>query len=311
MRPYLPYTFVLLILSIAGLSFLLFSGCGEMSQDLKASPAYKAEIEAWQAKRIKRMTSGTSWLTLAGLYWLKEGENTFGGSKDNQIKFPAGKAPAHIGKLFLNEEKVRAEIKAGVNVYHEGEAINFIEMLPDVSGNPTVLTLDSLSWFVIKRGDKIGIRLRDRESRFLKDFSGIEMFPLDSTWRVKAKLDPYDPPKIIEVPNVLGTVNESKSPGALVFSIGNTEYRLDPLGELPDKPLFLIFADQTNGVATYGAGRFLSVAAPDSLGYTVIDFNKAYNPPCAFTAYATCPLPPSQNVLAIEVTAGEKNYGHH
>jgi uncharacterized protein (DUF1684 family) len=186
-----------------------------------------------------------------------------------------------------------------------------MEMLPDASGDPTFLTLDSLSWFIIKRDGRFAVRLRDRESRFLKEFSGIQRFPVDSTWRIPAKLEKYDPPKQVKVPNILGSVSESESPGALVFEYEGIEFKLDPLGESLSRSLFLIFADQTNGTDTYGAGRFLYVDPPDSLGNTTIDFNKSYNPPCAFTAYATCPLPPSQNILPFRVTAGEKNYGHH
>ncbi len=310
MRTSFIYSIVALALAIVVSSLFIFNGC-ENKQDSNASPAYKAEINSWHGKRVKRLTSKTGWLTLAGLYWLTEGENTFGSSGDNQIKFPVGKAPEFIGSYFLEKENLRVEINPDVNVLHGGKRVTSMTVLPDISGRPTTLSLDSLSWFIIKRGDKFGIRLKDRGSKFLKEFSGIETFPIDSTWRVEARLDPYKPPKMIDVPDIIGTVNKSRSPGALVFSIKGKEYRLDPLGDSSARPLFLIFADQTNGIETYGAGRFFLFHRRIVWGIRFIDFNKAYNPPCAFTAYATCPLPPSQNVLPLEVKAGEKNYGHH
>ena len=288
-----------------------FFGCAGNDRETKASPGYLSEIETWQAERINRLTSKTGWLTLCGLYWLKEGENTFGSGQSNSIKFPAGKAPDHIGSVFLENNRIITKIAHGLAVYHADSLVREIEMQPDISGRPTTLRLDSLSWFIIKRGERVAIRLRDTENDRLREFEGINRFPVDSIWRITARLAPYKPAKIIDVPDIIGMVSQSNSPGALVFEIGGKSYRLDPLGEPGDKKLFLIFADQTNGSETYGAGRFLSVDWPGSDGLTVIDFNKAYNPPCAFTPYATCPLPPAQNVLTVAVTAGEKNYGSH
>ena len=185
-----------------------------------------------------------------------------------------------------------------------------VQMKADVSGEPTILELNSLSWFIIKRGEEYGVRLRDSENENITRFKGIEMFPIDTTWRVSAKLEPYDPPKIIEVPTILGTISKETSPGALVFRLRGNIYRLDPIAEPGDESLFVIFADQTNGSETYDAGRFLYVNKPNENDSTIIDFNKAYNPPCAFTSFATCPLPPTQNVLPIRITAGEKKYAH-
>lgn len=285
--------------------------CGDDAGKLKASADYLAEINNWHAERVKRLTSRTGWLSLSGLFWLREGENTFGSDPENRIKFPAGRAPRHIGSFLLANGQVLVRINDGVDIFYQDSLVKEIEMKPDVSGNPTILHLDSLSWFIIKRGIQTGVRLRDSENERLTDFKGIDRFPVDSTWRVSARLEPYTPPKILGVPTILGSVDSSASPGALVFTIAGQSYRLDPLGDPGDKKLFLIFADKTNGYETYGAGRFLSVDAPGEDGLTFIDFNKAYNPPCAFTPYATCPLPPPQNVLPVAVTAGEKKYGEH
>jgi len=291
--------------------FFFLMHCGGDRGEIKAGPEYLAEINNWHAERVNRLESRTGWLSLSGLFWLKEGENTFGSDPENRIIFPEHRAPRHIGSFVLDSGQVLAKINEGVEVFYQDSLVKEIEMKPDVSGNPTILRLDSLSWFIIRRGTQTGVRLRDSENERLREFKGIDRFPVDSTWKVTARLEPYNPPKTIDVPTILGNVEPSLSPGALVFTIGEHSYRLDPLGEPGDRKLFLIFADRTNGYQTYGAGRFLSVDTPGEDGYTVIDFNKAYNPPCAFTPYATCPLPPPQNVLPIAVTAGEKKYGDH
>ena len=304
-RKYFVLSVVIFIL------LLLLSGCEKSRNLTPEEAAYVAEIKEWHKKRIDRLTSKTGWLSLAGLYWLKEGKNTFGSSSENDIKFPKGKAPDFIGSIYLDEGKIRTEINENINVFHQSRPIKSIQMKPDISGDPTILSVDSLSWYVIHRGEQYGIRLRDHENENIKNFSGIELYPIDMTWRVQAKLEPYDPPKIIEVPNILGNINDETSPGVLIFSINGKEYRLDPIGNPEGKSLFIIFADQTNGSETYGAGRFLYADMPGEDGLTMLDFNKTYNPPCAFTRFATCPLPPPQNILPIRITAGEKKYKLH
>jgi len=299
-----------LILVFMVLPFLL-SGCENSRELSPEEAAYVTELQQWHQRRIERLTSKTGWLSLAGLYWLKEGKNTFGSASGNNIKFPPQKSPDFIGSIYVEEGNVRTEINEEINVLHDGRRVTSIQMKPDLTGDPTILYLDSLSWYIIKRGERFAVRLRDSENENIKNFAGIEMFPIDSTWRVQATLEPYKPPKIMDVPNITGTVSEETSPGALVFSLNGEEYRLDPIGQPEGESLFLIFADQTNGSETYGAGRFLYVKMPGENGLTIIDFNMAYNPPCAFTRFATCPLPPSQNVLPIRVTAGEKKYTLH
>ena len=171
-----------------------------------------------------------------------------------------------------------------------------------------MLKHNTLRWFVIKRGERYAIRLRDLESPFLKEFHGIETFIVDSKWKLKAKFVPTAGKKIA-ILDITGQTSQQDSPGVLVFTIAGKEYKLDALTE--GEEFFIIFGDKTNKKETYGAGRFVYATKPDAEGYTFLDFNKAYNPPCAFTPYATCPLPPKQNLLPIEIKAGEKNYGHH
>jgi uncharacterized protein (DUF1684 family) len=296
--------FVLLIMSCT----LLCYGCNSSQPRQRATAKYLGEIQTWQQKRIESLKSPTGWLNLAGLFWLQAGENTAGADSANAIIFPKNKAPDFIGSFFLQDSVVTFRAQPIIDMKHDDSEISSMVMRTDAEGNPTKLALGTLSWTIIKRGEKYGVRLRDDEHPLLKEFAGIETFPIDSTWRLEAKFEPNDPPKMIEVPTVLNTINEEPSPGAFVFNIDGKTYRLDATGKMTDKELFVIFADRTNGKETYGAGRFLYVPTPKTSGKAVIDFNKAYNPPCAFTPYATCPLPPEQNALPVRITAGEKNY---
>jgi hypothetical protein len=274
---------------------------------------YLQEIETWRRERDEGLRNPDGWLTLFGLFWLEEGENRFGSAPDNQIVFPAGRAPARAGTLRLAGGKVTLEAAPEAGITHEGKPVTTLALASDAAeGGATVLELGALRFHVIDRGGRLGVRARDRESPALAAFRGVESFPLAPAWRVEARFEPYDPPKPVPVPNILGTVEETPSPGAVVFDRDGKTYRIDALPGSPEGDLFLIFGDRTNGAETYGGGRFL-VTPPPAGGKVVVDFNKAYNPPCVFTAYATCPLPPRQNKLDLAVAAGEKMYGeaHH
>ena len=179
----------------------------------------------------------------------------------------------------------------------------------DADGKPTTLQLGSLSFFVIKRGDRMGVRIKDKTSPMRAAFKGIDEYPIRPEWRVVARFEPYKDKKI-PIANIIGQVEDNPSPGAVVFDWQGKTYRIDALEGGDDGSLFLVFGDQTNGKETYGAGRFLDTAPPKD-GKVVVDFNTAYNPPCAFTAFATCPLPPAENKLALRVEAGEKKFGSH
>ncbi|OGU37546.1 MAG: hypothetical protein A2068_00385 [Ignavibacteria bacterium GWB2_35_6b] len=285
-----------------------FVGCSNEPKQ-NADQQYLKLISEWDSSRVESLKSKTGWLNLAGLLWLKEGENKFGSGTANDIIFPAGKADEFIGSFYLADSIVTAKINEGVEVYSNGELIKEIVMSPDISGNQTELTHKNLNWFVIVRDDKIGIRLRDYDSETVKNFTGIDRFPVDTTWRISAKFVSFDPPKKITVPNIIGQASEYDVKGEIVFTKDGKEYSLTPIPS--GENYFIIFADQTSGVETYGAGRFLYADHEDTDGNIVLDFNTAYNPPCAFSKYATCPLPPKENQLKLAVTAGEKNWGHH
>lgn len=272
-------------------------------------PAYVEQIDQWHKEREARLKASDGWLSLAGLYWLQEGENTFGSGAGNSLTFPANKIPDRAGTITLEGERVSVRIAEGVEVLLNGKPVQeTLLFAPELDTVPQ-LTYGPLSWFVIKRGDKLGIRLRDMQNDALVHFTGIKRFPVDAAWRTEAKYEPHPQPKQISITNMVGQTSLRDSPGTLVFTLAGKQYQLDAL--LEGEQLFIIFADKTNGRDTYGAGRYLYADKPGTDGITVLDFNKATNPPCDFVSYATCPLPPRQNFLSLSIEAGEKSYGEY
>ncbi len=274
--------------------------------------AYEAEIQAWRQKREERLKSDTGWLTVAGLFWLKPGSNVFGSDSANAIVLP-GPVPARAGMFEFAEGRATLRLEPGVDATVNGRPAPAgpIPLKADDEGQPDLVQLGDLTMFVIKRGDRHGIRLRDSNSRMRREFAGLSWYPVRPEYRVEARWEPYDPPRTLDIPNILGNVEKSTCPGAAVFELNGHTIRLEPILEEPDaEELFFIFKDSTAGHETYGAGRFLYAALPKD-ARVVLDFNKAYTPPCGFTPYATCPLPPEGNKLPIAVEAGEKYSGHH
>lgn len=289
------------------LSFL-FYGCGKTYEE-KGSPEYIKEIKDWHSKRINNLKKENGWLNLTGLFWLKEGENKFGSDKSNDLLFPEGKAEKFIGSFFKKDSVITLKINEGVEVFYDSQRVSEMTLVDDLHKGTTVLAHRTLRWFIIKRGEnKYGVRLRDLDADLVKNFPGIDTFPVNDDWKIKAEFVPYNPPKELNIPTIIGTIEKEYSPGKLKFVIENRKFTLD-VTDAGDK-FFVVFADLTSGEETYGAGRFLYTAKPDENNIVTIDFNKAYNPPCAFTKYATCPLPTKDNYLKIRVTAGEKNFGH-
>jgi Uncharacterized conserved protein len=272
--------------------------------------AYQLEIDNWHKKRIEDLKGENGWLNLAGLFWLNEGINTFGSDENSTLVFPEGKIEKRAGFFLLKQGVVTLEVAPKVSISIDGKPVTRRIVFHPDSAKRTVMESGSLRWFVIKREDKIGIRLRDLQAKELTEFNGIERYPVNSEWRVVATFEKSDSLKTIPITNVLGQTFNQPSPGTLVFKINSKEYRLDAIDEGGDE-LFIIYGDHTNGETTYGAGRYLYVKKPMESSTIVLDFNKGYNPPCAFTAFATCPLPPRQNVLPLSIESGEKNYGAH
>lgn len=289
-------------------TFVLLS-CGTKNEKPTATSKYESEINNWHTKRLGRLKKETGWLNLVGLFWLKEGKNTFGSSKKNDIVFPDN-AISEIGTLIKKDSTIVFNAIGKSKVTLNGKNILTIKMKPDISGEPTILELGSLRWFIIKRGEKYGIRLRDLEAVLVKNFEGIERFPVDEKFKIVAKFVPHINPKTIIIPTILDTFEKEISPGKINFVLNEKEYTLEPTSA--GNRLFIVFADLTSGEETYGAGRFLYIEGPDSNNNVILDFNKSYNPPCAFTKFATCPLPPEENKIRVRITAGEKKFdkGH-
>ena len=271
--------------------------------------AHQGEIQKWQSDRLASLIKDDGWLTLIGLFWLNEGENKFGSDPKNAIVLPNDKAPSAAGSLWLEKGHVRLAALPGVVITADDKPVTAFDLKDDNDDNgPTILKLSSLLINVVKRGDRLGVRVKDTESRTRREFKGLEYFPIDPKWRIEARVEPYQPPKTIPITNVLGMTDDETSPGALAFEVDGKTYRIDPILEKGEKDWFVMIADETTGRETYGAGRYLYVSPPDASGKVVIDFNKTYSPPCAFTNFATCPLPPRQNHLPFRIEAGEKKY---
>lgn len=275
----------------------------------RSNPAYDAELQQWISKRIAYLKSTDGWLNLAGLLWLQPGNNSFGNSQENKIVFPANFPFATAGELIWNATQVSLQLKPGVAATVNEKAFTQGIVFDAKKGISSVVKMGDWQFTIIQRGDKTGIRLRQLNHPAVAAFHGTERFATDTTYKVQATLMKPAFPKTIAISNVLGQTNEQPLAGTLLFTLHGQSYSLQALTEGDE--LFILFADATNGESTYGAGRFLYAPMPDANGKTVLDFNKAINPPCAFTPFATCPLPPKQNQLTIAIEAGEKDYGHH
>jgi uncharacterized protein (DUF1684 family) len=271
------------------------------------APAYAKEIEAWRTQREDRLKADGGWLSVAGLVWLKPGANTFGSGPGVDVELPEQVTVPKAGTITLTGTRVEIELAEGVEATVGGQPLGKRELKADTSGVSDVVKIGRATLQVIERSGRYGMRVKDPEAPQRKAFQGLRWFPVDEAYRVSAKWVPYDPPKKVAVPNILGQVSEIPSPGRAVFTMGGREVALEPVLEEPaDTELFFIFRDATAPRETYGAGRFLYAEMPKD-GRIVLDFNKAYSPPCAFTRFATCPLPPRQNRLDVRIEAGEKD----
>jgi uncharacterized protein (DUF1684 family) len=273
------------------------------------SPAYKAEIEKYRKDRVAELTAPDGWLAVQGLFWLHEGANTAGSAPGSDVALPP-RAPKRIGVFTLAGTAVSFTAEPGAGVTAAGKPVETFTFEPR-KGEDSAVTAAGVTLFEIRRGDKIGLRMLDPESDARKGFHGLEYFPLDSKYRVKATFVPYDQLKPVQVPNVLGQLVPMESPGRVEFTIGGKRYGLEPVYETSKhEDLFFIFKDLTSRSETYEAGRFLHTPLPVN-GTVDVDFNRAYNPPCAFTAFATCPLPVKENQLAVRIPAGELRWKGH
>ncbi len=323
-RPPRPPAFAIALLCGAP---LFAPGVAAAQQGAPPDPAaYQQEIEAWRANRVASLKQDQGWLADAGRFRLDEGESRVGSDPASRVLLPSGRAPAFAGTLARHGDAVTFVPAPGLappptaerhqNGDHgallaapAGGAFAGSLVLADDSteGGPTVVHLGAISFYVIRRFDKMIVRVKDAQAPAIAAFQGIDNFPLRADWRVQARFEPYKPPKPLTITNVVGEIDDGLVPGAVVFDHDGHSYRLDAFDEA-DGRLFIVFGDQTNAFETYGAGRFLDAEKPAKDGRLILDFNKAYNPPCAISTYAVCPLPPRQNRLPVQVQAGEKTF---
>jgi uncharacterized protein (DUF1684 family) len=268
---------------------------------------YEAEIQKWRQDYEAKLKAEDGWLAVAGLFWLKEGINTFGTDANLDIVLPPNSTPGKVGSLELRNGAVILSVADGVNVTANDHPVKILALKSDADNQtPDSIKVGDLKLTIIKRGARFGLRVRDQNSRARREFSGLHWYPARESYRVTATFTAFDQPKEITIMNVLGDEVKMRNPGILSFNLNGQDFQLKPVVEEEGK-LFIIFRDLTAGKSTYPAGRFLDADAPKD-GKVILDFNEATNPPCAFTAYATCPLPPKQNYLPIAIEAGEQTY---
>jgi uncharacterized protein (DUF1684 family) len=273
--------------------------------------AFSQENAAWRAKRIAELTAPDGWLSLVGLHFLKPGETTVGHAPGNDVVL--GRGPARLGVATLAADgKVTLQVAAGVEATIDGQVARSGELRVGVGAvKPTLVACGTVSFFVIERGGKVALRVKDSASERRAYFAGVDYFPPDPAWRIAARWVAFEKSRMIPLTNILGQTSPALVPGKAVFEHAGKTYELLAIDEGPGEPLFFVIADATTGKETYGGARFVYAEAPKA-GSVVLDFNRAENPPCAFTPFATCPLPPKENRLPFAVTAGEKIYrGSH
>ncbi len=270
---------------------------------LMMSSKYEVELEQWRATLDATLRKENNWLALAGLYWLQPGENTFGAAPDNTLKLAVPEAPPYFGTILLDDGRIFLQIPDSLPATVDGAAIDGAELRTDISGTPSVIEYGSLRWIIIERGDRFAIRLWDNNRAERTNFPGRQWYPVDQAYRVETGFTSHEPSVLLALPSADGDRQEIAARGFVTFSVGGEECRLEAL-DGPGGGLFFIFKDLTNGGRTYKAGRYLTTPAPEQ-GVVELDFNRAYNPPCAFTSYATCALPPAQNTLKVPIEAGE------
>jgi uncharacterized protein (DUF1684 family) len=272
--------------------------------------AYTRDVEGWRRGREERLTADGGWLTVVGLAWLSPGRNTFGAAAGNSVLLPAHSSPRRGGAFVVEGDRVTIEVAPGVEVTRAGKPVTRAQLRTDAGGaDPDVLALGAVTMQVLARGDRLAVRIKDRRSAARATFKGLRWYPVKPEYRVTARFRPHETPTTIRVDSVVGIAEPMVSPGTVEFEIGGKTVHLDPVLEPGERQLFFIFRDATTGRTTYGGGRFLH-ADPPRDGVVVLDFNRAYTPPCGFTAFATCPLPPAQNRLPVAIEAGELTPSH-
>ena len=269
------------------------------------SSEYRATQDAWRADREARLVADDGWLTVAALYFLRPGENSFGASPLNDMVLPEG--PASAGVFELRGDEVYLRATDGKPLVVDGQSVMATQLCPH-EGQRKDVTVGDLTMWVHNSGERLAIRLRDTNSQIRKNFTGLKWFPVDERYRVRGRFIRHDEPITVSLPNILGDIEQFTSHGSIVLTLNGEQMTMLPVASESGERLWFIFRDLTSGSETYPAARFLYADLPDDDGWTTVDFNQAYNPPCAFNPHTTCPLPPEPNRLGVRVEAGEKNY---
>lgn len=302
------------LLAIALLSTALLAGCGNKEDVATAAPstedvAFNAEQQAWREQRKADLTKPDGWTSLVGLHWIDPGSHYVGSDADNGIRLAMG--PAHLGLVTLKGKTLRFSAESKVPVTLDGQPTKGgVTLRTDADpAGPSVIGFDDGKGIatVIKRGHRYALRVKHADAPTRVGFAGLDYWPADRSWQIPARFIAHPAGKTLDVVNIIGTTDAVANPGVVEFERDDTTFRLEALDE-GDGKLFLILADRTSGHGSYGAGRYLYANMPDAQGRVLLDFNQAYNPPCAFTSFATCPLPPRENRLDLQITAGEKAY---
>jgi len=301
---------------LAAVSFAVVAAIVAFSHVSAKTEDWQSDLLAWRALRAQHLSAPDGWLTLVGLDWLQPGDNSFGAAPDNRIRLDSPVA-AHLGVFNLRGDQVRLVAPAQgfpPTLLVDGHPAHATTLAGD-DGEPSVLTAGTLTMIVIHRGDRYALRVKDAQSPTRLNFRGLHWYPPDPQFRVEAKWIPWVPVRQEKIPTIIGTTIEMPAPGLAEFTLDGQTIQLEPVLEDPgDKQLFFIVRDSTSRTTSYGAGRFLYTDYPDHglehPGKIVLDFNRLQNPPCAYTPYATCPLPPERNRLALALPVGEKRYSH-
>jgi len=295
----------LLFLSVL---LILASACDKPAPLIQDEKKYIKSVELWQQERLESLKGKDGWLNLAGVFWLEEGEQSFGSHPSNDIVFPE-KATDFIGTLYLKEGLVHLEVDEEAELYYENERVQTLDLSQNSSGEPSYVTHGDFAWYIMKRHNSLAIRLRDYKNPSIEAMDHIPSYPIDPEYAVEARLKPYKEERTMTVATPYQDYSQDYlCPGELHFEIKGKKLKLHPF--ISGEGYFIIISDETSGLETYGAGRFM-YSYPDSTGRIILDFNKAYNPPCAITPYAACPMPPGENHLPVKIEAGEKTPGLH
>ncbi len=269
---------------------------------------FEESVDQWRQKYEASLRAETGWLSVAALGWLHEGDNRIGSEPSSAVVLPV-RAPRHVGVVSLRDGKASFTAAPGISVRVNGKPAVHADLAPDTAPAPDRMQIGELQAMIIKRGARYGLRVRDPHAEAREHFTGLHWFPPDPKYHVTARFVSYNPPKKIPITNILGDTEDEECPGYAEFQLNGQTFRLEPVMESPTE-LFFMFRDETSRAETYGSGRFLNTPLAKN-GKLVVDFNQAHNPPCAFTRFATCPIPPKQNRMMTRVEAGEKRYDHH